>query len=55
MITFKTEDSLWQMMACGVKKWDARRYEMADDRIYRLAWSLLGGTRVKAYGHLLYV
>ena len=37
-IVFKTEDSLWQMMARGEKTWDARRYDMADDRIYRLAW-----------------
>lgn len=35
---FKTEDSLWQMLADGTKTFDARRYDMSDDRIYRLSW-----------------
>lgn len=34
---FKCEDSLWQMLADGTKTWDARRYDMSDDRIYRLS------------------
>lgn len=38
-IIFKTEDSMWQMMAAGKKTWDARQYEIGDDRIYRLSWS----------------
>ena len=43
-IVFKCEDSLWQMLAeegvTGIpaKPFDMRRYDMADDRIYRLAW-----------------
>ena len=37
-IVFKCEASLWDMLARGEKTWDARRYDMADDRIYRLAW-----------------
>ena len=37
-IVFKCEPSLWLMMLKGVKTWDARLYDMADDRIYRLAW-----------------
>ena len=37
-IVFKTEDSLWQMMARGEKQWDARCHDMSDDRIYRLLW-----------------
>lgn len=36
-IIFKTEDSLWQMMANGNKWWDARRYDLGDDRIHRLS------------------
>ena len=37
-IVFKCEPSLWAMLARGEKTWDARRYDMKDDRIYRLAW-----------------
>ena len=35
-IVFKTENSLWQMLADGTKAWDARKYDLSDDRIYRL-------------------
>jgi hypothetical protein len=43
-IVFKCEASLWDMMAeegvTGIpaKPFDMRRYDMADDRIYRLSW-----------------
>ena len=37
-VTFKTEDSLWQTMAEGKKCWDARFFDISDDRIYRLCW-----------------
>ena len=36
-IIFKTEDSIWQCLADGTKTWDYRRYDMSDDRIYRLS------------------
>ena len=36
-VRFKCEDSLWQMLASGEKMWDARRWDMADERIRRLA------------------
>lgn len=35
--TFKTEDSLWQMLADGSKTWDARKFDPQDERIHRLA------------------
>ena len=37
-IIFKCDPDLWDMLASGEKTWDARRYDMADDRIYRLSW-----------------
>ncbi|MHB8084374.1 MAG: hypothetical protein ACYDHZ_00915 [Dehalococcoidia bacterium] len=37
-IFFKTEDSMWQLMAAGKKQWDARLYDLTDDRIYRLSF-----------------
>ena len=43
-IVFKSEPSLWAMLAeCNpdgrsAKPFDMRRWDMADDRIYRLAW-----------------
>ena len=37
-IVFKAEDSLWKMMADGIKTWDCRRHDIGDDRIYRLSW-----------------
>lgn len=42
-IVFRCENSLWQMMATGEKSFDFRRWDISDDRIYRLAW----GQRVK--------
>jgi len=42
-ITFKTEESLWQMLADGTKTFDMRRWDLADDRIYRLAWGHVEG------------
>ncbi len=41
-IIFKCEDSLWQMMADGKKKFDMRLWDMADDRMYRLSWAQYG-------------
>ncbi|MFW6125507.1 MAG: hypothetical protein ACOC58_00215 [Chloroflexota bacterium] len=40
-IVFKCEDSLWRILADGTKQWDARRWDLSDDRIYRLAWGHL--------------
>ena len=37
-IVFNSEDSLWQMLRDGLKTWDARLHDMADERIYRLSW-----------------
>lgn len=37
-IIFKCEDSLWQMMKGGEKTFDMRRWDIADERIYRLSW-----------------
>ncbi len=37
-VVFKTEDSLWQMVVSGEKNFDFRRYNLADDRIYRLSF-----------------
>ncbi len=39
-VIFKTEDSLWQMLADGSKKWDARKFDLEDPRIHRLALHL---------------
>jgi hypothetical protein len=36
-IVFKVEASVWEMMASGRKCWDARRWDMDDERIVRLA------------------
>jgi hypothetical protein len=35
-IVFKTEDSMWQMLASSEKTWDARRWDIDDPRILRL-------------------
>ncbi len=35
-VVFKSEDSLWQMLRQGVKTWDARRFDISDERIRRL-------------------
>ena len=37
-ISFKCEDSLWQMLADGSKTFDMRRYDSTDERITRLSW-----------------
>ena len=37
-IVFRTEDSLWQMLKDGRKRWDARQNDLTDDRIYKLHW-----------------
>jgi len=37
-IVFKSEDSMWRMLEDGTKKFDVRRWDMADDRIYRLSF-----------------
>ncbi len=48
-IVFKTEDSLWQIMAQvnpdgrSVKPFDMRRWDLSDNRIYRLSWGTLTG------------
>ncbi|MDP2951709.1 MAG: hypothetical protein Q8O76_00145 [Chloroflexota bacterium] len=36
-IVFKAEHSLWLMLESGEKQWDARRWDLIDDRILRLA------------------
>lgn len=36
-VVFKSDDGLWQMMAKGIKTWDARLYDLTDERILRLA------------------
>lgn len=52
MIEFKTEASLWEMMADinpftggSAKPFDMRRWDISDDRIYRLSWGETGGAR----------
>jgi len=35
-VVFKSEDSLWQLLAKGIKTWDARRFDPTDPRIQRL-------------------
>ncbi|MDP2952268.1 MAG: hypothetical protein Q8O76_02990 [Chloroflexota bacterium] len=37
-IVFKCEDSLWRMLQDGSKRFDMRRWDVSDERIYRLAW-----------------
>lgn len=37
-IVFKCEDSLFQPLKDGTRTFDMRRWDMSDDRIYRLAW-----------------
>jgi len=36
-IIFKCEPSFWKALADGPKPWDARLFDLSDDRIYRLA------------------
>jgi hypothetical protein len=35
-VVFKSDDSLWLMLAKGIKTWDARRFDTSDPRIQRL-------------------
>jgi hypothetical protein len=35
-VSFKTEDSLWQVMRKGMKTWDARWVDLKDERFQRL-------------------
>lgn len=35
-VVFKSEDSLWQMLAKGIKTWDGRLNDVTDERILRL-------------------
>lgn len=35
-IVFKTEDSLWQMLKDRTKRWDCRKWDITDERMYRL-------------------
>lgn len=35
-VNFKSEDSLWQMLAKGIKTWDARIFDANNERIRRL-------------------
>ncbi len=47
-VAFKCEDSLWRMLASGEKTWDARRYDLSDERIDKLSRSWYRtGRRVK--------
>jgi hypothetical protein len=36
-VVFKSEDSLWQMLAKGIKTWDGRFNDVSDERILRLS------------------
>ena len=46
-VMFKTEASLWEMMVPvnpdgrSAKPFDMRRWDLADERIYRLSWGVL--------------
>lgn len=48
-IVFKSEDSLWRMLAergvTGIpaKTWELRRWDMSDERVYRLSRGFTGG------------
>lgn len=35
-VSFKTEDSLWEMLRKGIKTWDARMVDLKDERFQRL-------------------
>ena len=37
---FKSEHSLWLMMQDGSKRWDARKGNTSDDRIYAMSFGL---------------
>lgn len=36
-VVFKSEDSLWQLLAKGIKTWDARLNDITDERVLRLS------------------
>jgi hypothetical protein len=36
-VVFESEDSLWEMMAKGIKTWDAQPNVLTDERILRLS------------------
>ena len=46
-IVFKCEESLWRLLESGEKPFDMRRWDLSDDRIYRLAWGH-GGRAIRA-------
>lgn len=35
-VIFKSEDSIWRLLAKGIKTWDARLNDITDERILRL-------------------
>ena len=37
-IIFKSEQSMWASLASGERAYDPRRWDIADERIYRLSW-----------------
>lgn len=39
-LRYRSEDSLWQMVKAGQKTWEARQWDLSDDRCYSLATSL---------------
>mgnify|MGYP001609678768 CR=1 FL=1 len=40
-VVFKSEDALWRQLQSGERRFDMRRWDMSDERIYRLAWGRL--------------
>lgn len=42
-IVFKTEHSLFLMLKDGSKRFDFRKWDMEDDRIYRMSWGKYQG------------
>lgn len=39
-IVFKVEHSLWESLEDGTRSFDMRWWDIADDRIYALAWAV---------------
>lgn len=37
-VVFKSEDALWRQLESGERRFDMRRYDMSDERIYRLGF-----------------
>lgn len=35
-IVWKSEDSMWRLLADGSKTWEGRRWDLSDERVYRL-------------------